>query len=289
MMKQLLRLAFSLVTILLISCKEEVRQDDPVVAEVNDTRLYASDLEGLVNRGTSPTDSLRVVKDFAENWVRQQLLLALAEKQLTPQQKDVEKQLREYRSSLLIYELESSMLREKLDTVVTPEEIDSYYQENQGNFELKENIVKVLYVKLAPETPQINRLRQLIRSDDDGVLEELEEYCAAYAVNYYLDRESWLYFNDLLKEIPIETYNQESYLRNNRYIELKTGDYMYFVRFIDFLVKESLSPLSLETERIRNIILNRRKLALVNEFQQEVFRKASEDGAFRINIETQGQ
>jgi hypothetical protein len=289
MMKRLLPLGFVLIIFALFSCQEKAKEGDAVVAEVNDARLYASDIEGIVNRGTSPEDSLRIVRDYAENWVRQQLLLDIAENRLTAEQKDVEKQLLDYRNSLLIYQLESSMLREKLDTVVSQEEIERYYQENQGNFELKENIVKVLYVKLAPETPQVNRLRQLIRSDDEGALAELEEYCAAYAVNYYLDRESWLYFNDLLKEIPIETYNQESYLRNNRFIELKSGDFIYFVRFIDFLVKESLSPLSLETDRIRNILLNRRKLTLVNQFQEEVFKEAVEKGSFRIHIEVPGQ
>ncbi|HRY98792.1 MAG TPA: hypothetical protein P5550_07020 [Bacteroidales bacterium] len=278
-----------LLSLVLVRCTDKASEQDPVIAEVGDHRLLASAVKGIVNRGTSPEDSLRIVRDFAENWVRQQLLLGIAEKRLTQDEKDVEKQLQEYRTSLLIYGLESSVIREKLDTLVSNEEIETYYRENQGNFELKENIVRVLYVKVSPETPQLNRLRQLLRSDDDGAILELEEYCAAYAVNYYLDKDSWLYFNDLLKEIPIETYNQESFLRNNRYIELRSGEYLYFVRFIDFLVRESLSPLSLETERIRNILLNRRKLALVNEFQQEVFRKAMEEGAFKIHIDENGQ
>lgn len=276
-------LLYIILLFILSSCNQRAEKERGIpVARVNQTTLYANDLSGIVPKDRTAEDSIRMTKDYIDNWVRQQLLLDLAEKSLTLTEKDVEKQLREYRRSLLIYELKSNVLKQRLDTMVSDQDIQEYYDENQGNFELKENIVKVLYVKLSPETPELNNLRRLIRSDDENARLELEEYCSAYAVNYFLGQDTWLYFNDLLKEIPIDTYNQESFLRNNRYLELKEESYLYFIRILDFRIRESVSPLSLEQDKIRNILINKRKINLINEFEQNVFDQALKDGEFEL-------
>lgn len=241
-------------------------------------------LKHLVPKGSSTEDSLRLSRDFIQTWVRRQLLLKEAEQQLPPEKKDVETQLQEYRRSLLIFALEEQFLKQALDTNVSEEEIKAYYDENQGNFELKENIVKVLYVKVRPETPDQNRLRTLLRQSeqDESALIELEEYAVAYASNYFLDPHTWLFFNDLLKEIPIQTYNQESFLQYNRNVEMEKEGYRYFVRFLDFRIREGVSPLALEEEKIRRILVNKRKINLIKTFEEEVYQNAVEQNGFEI-------
>jgi hypothetical protein len=149
---------------------------------------------------------------------------------------------------------------------------------------LKENIVKVLYVKVRPETPDQNRLRTLLRQSeqDESALIELEEYAVAYASNYFLDPNTWLFFNDLLKEIPIQTYNQESFLQYNRNVEMEKEGYRYFVRFLDFRIREGVSPLALEEEKIRRILVNKRKINLIKTFEEEVYQNAVEQNGFEI-------
>lgn len=283
-MSRFIPFSFVLTLSLLLACNgEEKGEEGKAVARINNSVLYESDLEGIIPPESSAEDSLRITKDFIDTWLRQELLLDMAEKSLTVKQKDVSEKLEEYRRSLLIYQLESSIIKQRLDTAVAEEEIEAYYEDNHGNFELKENIVRVLYVKVTPETPDLNRLRQLMRAgEQDDALVELEEYAVAYAANYFVDPNTWLYFNDLLKEIPLETYNQEVFLRNNRYLEKEADGYMYFVRFLDFRIREGVSPLSLERDRIQNIIINRRKLALLKEFEEELFQQAMEAGDFTV-------
>jgi hypothetical protein len=45
---------------------------------------------------------------------------------------------------------------------------------------------------------------------------------------------------------------------------------------------ESTSPLSLEVNRIRNMILNMRKQKLINRMQEEVFQEALKNKEFEI-------
>ncbi|HXC05762.1 MAG TPA: hypothetical protein VNZ86_13465, partial [Bacteroidia bacterium] len=190
------------------------------VARVNDSYLYQDQLQGIVSAGVSKEDSIKIVNNYITNWTREMLILAKAEANLTDEQKNVDKQLQAYRKSLLLYAYEKELVRQKLDTVVSETELEDYYQKNQNNFQLRDNIIKVLYVKVSKKAPQLAKLRNLYRSDQPKDREALQGYCHEFAENFYLDDNSWLLFDDLLKEIPIETYNKELFLRNNRFVEV---------------------------------------------------------------------
>ena len=125
------------------------------------------------------------------------------------------------------------------------------------------------------KSPHLDKLRVWYKSEDKRDKSALENYCRQYAENFYLDENAWLLFDDLLKEIPIQaTYNKEAFLQNNRFVEVADQDNLYFVNIKGFQIKNSISPLSFETENIRNIILNKRKLALIIKMKEEVEREA---------------
>jgi hypothetical protein len=145
---------------------------------------------------------------------------------------------------------------------------------------LKDNIVKVVYVKLPKNSAVISKVRMLYKSDNQNEKLELANLCQKFAVNSSLEDDSWFYFSDLLKEIPITTYNQEEYLNNHKYIEMQDSLYHYFLRIIGFKIKESTSPLSMEKENIRNIIINKRKLQLVEKMHKDIYLKAQTNNDF---------
>lgn len=258
------------------------RKDDDILARVHNKYLYASQVQGIISPGTPPLDSINIANNYINNWIRQQLLLHQAERSLSQSQKDFTKQLEDYRNSLIIYEYESDIIRKKLDTVVSMAEIRDYYEKNQANFELKENIVKASYVQIDSDSKELPKLRRLWQTGDDRSKREIERYCIQNGLNYSLWDDNWIYFNDLLKDIPIKTYNQESFLQYNRSIEVRDSDYIYLVEFRDFKIKESVAPLSMHEENIRKIILNRRKIELLQNLQNEIFENALNNNHFEI-------
>lgn len=258
------------------------KKDDNVLARVHNKYLYASDVQRIINPGTAPLDSINIVNNYINSWIRQQLLLYQAERSLTQSQKDFTKQLEDYRNSLIIYEYESDIIRKKLDTVVNMAEIRDYYEKNQTNFELKENIVKVSYVQLDSDSKELTKLRKLWQTNDSKSKRELEKYCIQNGLNYSLWDDNWVFFNDLLKDIPIKTYNQESFLQYNRSIEVRDSAYIYLVEFREFQIKESVAPLSMHEENIRKIIMNRRKIELLQNLQNEIFENALNNNQFEI-------
>ena len=263
--------------------KKEDNADERIkVARAFDYFLFQDDLLGIVPSGVSESDSLTITGNFIENWIRQKSVLHKAENNLDDEKKNVQRKLEEYRNSLLTYTYETELIRQKLDTIVSDEEIEKFYNQNRNNFELKNNIIKVIYLKLNKKSPKLNRAREWYKSNSAKDRTALQEYCHQYALNYFLDDDTWLLFDDLLKEIPIKTYDNEQYLQNNRNIEIEDSSNIYLVSIKGFMTKNSNSPLSFERNNIQTMIINQRKLALVEKMQQEAYDDARKSGDVEV-------
>jgi hypothetical protein len=268
-------------TLLLASCGGDDASKD-AVARVYDKYLYKSEVSRAVPYGLLPKDSAQIAQEYIDQWVRRNLVLRRAENNLTDEQKDVNQQIEDYRASLLIYAYERELVRQKLDTVVSETEIEAYYKSNPANFELKSNIIKLRYIKLPVSSPNGDKAGKWFNSSAQSDRNKLEQYCKMYAVNYLLDDANWLLFDDVLKEIPISDYSIEKFNRNQRNLDIKDKDYRYFVSVTGFLVKESSAPLSYEKTNIRNIILNKRKIKLIEQMQRDVYNDALNEKDFEI-------
>ncbi len=91
-------------------------------------------------------------------------------------------------------------------------------------------------------------------------------------------------FDDILKEVPIENYNTELLLKNNTNIELADSSFVYFLRIKAYKIKNSVSPLSFERDNIKNIIINKRKLQLIDEMKREVYNQALDNNDLEIFV-----
>lgn len=270
-----------IIAIAFCACTSNQNSKEEALARVYNKYLYVSDIQAVLPANASEKDSIEMLNEYIDNWIRQQLVITQAEKNLSKEEKDFSRQLEDYKNSLITFKYESKLISQKLDTSVTDDEILQYYEKNKSNFELKENIVKVVYVKI-PKNTSYTAARVLIRSDKPQDKKKLQDFCHKFAVNYYLDDQNWLLFNDILKEIPINTYNQEDYLKNNHVIEIQDSTFTYLLNIKGFMIKEGLSPLSFERNNIRDIIVNKRKLSLIENMKNDVYNNALKKGDFEI-------
>lgn len=284
-MKYLIRHSFFFTVLFIsISCsyfRKSDKEGKDAIARAFEYYLYNEDLQGVVPKGASKQDSISIVKNFIDNWFRQKVVLHKAESNLDEEKKDVEKKLLEYRNSLVTYAYETELIKQKLDTVVSEDEILSFYKNNQDNFQLKDNIIKVIYLKLNKKSPKLSKAKEWYKSSSTKDRQLLEDYCHQYALNYFLDDNTWLLFDDLLKEIPIKTYDKEQFLQNNRVVEIEDSTTVYLVNIKGFMIKNSISPLSFERNNIKTMINNQRKLKLIEEMEKQAF----EDAKKRNDVE----
>jgi len=252
------------------------------LARVGEKYLYPSDVKDIFPQKLLENDSLMILHNFIDKWIKKQLLLQKAELNLTDEQKNVSKQLDEYRSSLLIFKYEQSLIKQKLDTIIWPDEIEQYYLENSSNFLLDNTIVKALFIKLPVDAPNQNRLRQLYRSDKEADIQQLESYCYQYANKYDYFDDQWIPFTRIQIELPEEISNPERYLRYNRYIEQQDSSFKYYVDIRDYRAESEVAPLDYIENNIKSIILNKRKIQFINEMENDIYNDAMKRGDFLI-------
>jgi len=250
----------------------ETRKD--LIATVGKHSLYLEQVMNSVGDNVAVSDSAAVVNEFIQQWIREKVLLDKAELTLTSQERDKSALVNQYYNDLLIYEMEQKLLANRLDTSVDIASITAYYENNKKNFELKENIVRLRFFIIPTKVMNHDKLWERFKAGGEKNLNMLSRISELSNSNYFYQDSVWLSFNDVLKEIPITTYNQESYLNNHRLVRLEEKDYSYFVEILDFKVKHNTSPFDFEKDRIKDIIIHKRKVELLQQIEGEIVEEA---------------
>lgn len=263
--------------------KTETGQDKRL-AKVGEVKLNQSDLIGLFPIGTSKADSAEITNRYVNNWIRKQLLITKARQAVKIDEAEIERKLLDYRYDLIAYEFEKDYIRKNLDTTVSEDEIKAYYEKNPANFELKQNIVKALLVKIAQDTTKRKEtLKALLLTNDKKEALKLKEYCVKYAPRYSLNDSTWVDFEDLVRESPFQQIvNKTDFIRQNTFAESVEKDAVYYLRIKEYKLSNQASPMPFVRDRIVNMIVNQRKVQLAKKLEQAVFEEAKKNKGFEV-------
>ncbi len=257
-------------------------KNEKPVARAYSYYLYPSDLDDIVPKGVSTNDSIELVTNYINNWVSQKILLQKAEDNLSEDNKNFSEQIQQYRNSLLIFAYESELLRQKLDTVVSLDEIEKYYSENKDNFDLRDNIVQVTYVIAPKNHPDLGGLKKLLQGPFDINIQDIMNISQHNKFDLYVGKDKWMSFYDLLQKIPISIDNTDDFLKKNKFFEVNDNEKSYLVVIYKYMARESSSPLEFEKDNIRAVIINKRKAELLKKMQEDLFSDAEKSNKFEI-------
>ncbi len=245
-----------------------------VVAKINNSELSKNDVLSLMPKNISKNDSIAYLNKLINNWASNQVFYQQALNYLNDDEINIDKEIENYKKELIAYKFETKLIFEKLDTVITQQQIEEYYNANADNFMLKNNIVKVLYIKTPSVIPNFEKLKKLCYATSQKDLLQLKEMCIQYANNYYMNDNTWLLFDDLknemyqLKDVPEYT------IQAGKTFEFTDERNFYFLKIIDVKSKNTASPLNFEKNNIRNMLINQRKQTLITAIKKDFFDKA---------------
>jgi hypothetical protein len=269
----------SAIVFLLSSCNLiDKNQGESPIARVGEKYLFAKDIIDEIPEGLSYEDSLAMVNLITDNWVNEILMIQKAELNLGNELINFEKQLEKYRKTLLIYTYENQYIIQNLDTNITEEEILKYYNENIDDFELKDNIVRVNYIITNLSTPNLDKVSKWFKSSKEEDIKRMKDFCRKYALQCFESDSSWISFTEFKTKVPIESFNDELLLKSKRFVEFSDTAMAYFVEFKDYKIKETSSPLMFEKDKIKSILLNRRKVDLLRKLREGIYQEALERG-----------
>jgi hypothetical protein len=270
----------------LIRMKKNNRDSDDSrkpLARVDQVYLYADELSGIVPSSASKEDSAARISSYVNSWIRKQLLLNEAAKNIDINEAEVERKVLDYRYSLIGYEFQNFYIKKNLNDSVSWDEIETYYKSHLDNFILKQNIVQGTYIKVPKTAPRIQRVKELMFSKKSKDITELKSYCLSFTAAYQLPDSSWIEFDKLAANSPLaEIPNKIQFLRNYSYYETNDQNFLYFLKLDAYKISDNVSPLEFVEEDIKNIILNKRKVELAKKLEDEVYENAVKRKDFEV-------
>lgn len=271
------------VSIALTACSQN--KDRILLAQVGNYKLYLDDIPVEKIQPAQDEDSIARLYRFVNSWAEEKVLMIYAENEMVlGKNEEIDKLIETYRRNLIQFELERTWLNEYRDTLVSAHEIESYYKQNKDNFLLRNNIVKIRYIKLRNDLKpvEINKVQFWLNNPGTRNDSLLRNFAEEKAENFYLE-DQWLFYSDLLKEVPLATdVNQQRFLQTNRNVQLKEEDYIYMIYFVDYKIKDEISPLELEKENIEKYILIKRKSEWISNKRRTLIEEAHEKGSIQL-------
>ena len=256
------------------------------IASVGDEKLYIEDVQALFTGDITPEDSLKLLQSYVDQWIKHQLKIQGAEITSPEEEEQVNRMVNDYRNSLLIYQYERKYIEEHLDTLITREEINEYYQSQADEFKLTSPLIKGLVVRFPVGFRQEGQMRIMASSGKKERLQDLIDICIKnnFAYREFID---WTDLSELTASLPRLT-NQENarILTGQPPFEVTQGNNRYFVVITDFLREGSPVPLERSVETIRTMIVTKRKQALLNQLEDSLYSAALAKREITIQIDT---
>jgi hypothetical protein len=254
-----------------------------IIARANEIYLYEDEVSGLVPKDISSSDSTIMITKYVDSWVKKQLMIERASKELEFDEANIERKVLDYRYALMVHEFEKYYINQHLDKQISEEEINSYYNEKFENFILRQNIIRCLFAEVPVEAPQIADFRKLIRSYPETDLEEIQSYCYRFASKSSLESELWLNFDEVIANTPVANIQDKvTFLKNNSYVEVSNENNYYFIRLLDYKISDQISPLEYIRDDIESILINKKKIDLRKQLEEDIYNSAIKNNEFQI-------
>ena len=259
-----------------------VLHDDEVVARVGDSKLYKSELEKVIPDLISPEDSARLAARYIYSWAMDRLYSQVAERELSKTEIDVSQELEAYRLSLVKYRYEQRYIADRLDTLVTAEQIEEYYKAHQEDFSIKRPLLKVRFLDIMKDSPSRDRILKLMQADDYNELQQLDTLARTSALRYFDNSDTWMDAADIAREFGMDYQSMLSRMSNSM-IKVEPEDRGdMIVAYVCDILRSGTAPIDYCSSSIRDIIISTRKHELVKGLEQDLLDNALESKQFVI-------
>lgn len=252
------------------------------IARVNDSFLYEEDIEKLLTANTSPEDSTLIVNNYINRWATQQLLIGQAKINLTPEElEQYDKLVREYRVDLLTEAYKNVIVDKQLDSIITEQEYQEFYQNNKENFRQKDMLVKMRYVQLPLNYDGLPAVKDKLNRYNEKDKASLNSHNYQFISSNFNDS-VWINKNVLLSVLPVIKDNREQVLKKSNFSQLQDSLGVYLVKIENVLYPNDTAPFSYVKPTLKQIILNKRKLELIKKLETDITKDAIETNNFEI-------
>lgn len=253
------------------------------IARVGESYLFQDDIVDLVPKGTSKKDSIAIVKSFIDRWATQKLLFEAAQRNIGKDKvSEFSALIDQYKVDLYTKDYIESLVIRQIDTVVTEVQIEEYYAKNKQYFKNSSELVKLRYINLVKENPKFAKIKSKFSSFTKKDRKELEQLAVQFK-SYAFNDSIWVDINQVYEKIPfINLENKQKYISSGINFQYPDSTTVWLVKVNNVLPKDSPTPLEFLKPTIKQIIINNRKLDLINTIEKEITNDAIKDNKYEI-------
>lgn len=266
----------------LICCQKPEAKPE-AVARVEQSYLYKSDLKDLIPPGTSKQDSVVIVRNFIDRWASQKLLIKAAEVNLGKEKKNnFDALIKQYKSDLYTKAYIEEIVNRSIDTVVSETELKKYYDENKDNFRTNGTLVRLRFINIPKDHPKFSTIRSKFLDFRKSDRKFWDTYQMQFK-NSALNDSVWVDMGQIYRRLPfINPENRDKYITAGIAFEKPEGNNTYLVKVRDVIDKNQVSPYQYLKPTLVQVILNRRKLELIRQFEKEITDDAIKNEKYEI-------
>ena len=246
-----------------------------LIARAENHYLYLSDIQKKFNGFDSKEDSMIKVQSFINNWARKKImfeksLVNLPEAQLS----DLNLLVDDYKSNLFTTTYKESVIKSIIDTIIDPNAIITFYVNNKSNFKLKEPLYRIKYLSFPLDNVDGRQIIKSFKRFEERDIEFLDSLSFQFS-NYFMADSIWMKKREIYGKVNlVKADNQEIYLKKTKYYEVKDTLELYLFQLVERLDRNEIAPLSHIESTIKNIVLNRRKIEFLRNFDNEILQDA---------------
>jgi hypothetical protein len=268
----------------LMSCRaiSSFLSEEETVAEVGTERLYRSELNKLIPKGIAIEDSIRLARQYINTWASDLVFQKIAEEQLSKAEKDVTKELEDYRKSLLKYRYEQLYVNERLDTAVSEDMIEEYYVSHEDRFILQRPVVRARFLLISSDSPSLGKIRKKMASDEVADLVEADSLAYSSALKFMTWDNRWIDISVLAREFGTD-YSSVVGGMNGKWVEKTDTTGLVSLAYVAEIVRSGqMAPIEYCTPMIKDMIISARKQSLITTLEQDLLKDARESGKLVI-------
>lgn len=276
---------------LLTACQELPRyfSDEELLAKVGDKELVADELRRSIPSGLTEADSSAYAHVFVDRWVRRQLKIREAEQLFSSAVADIDRQVEEYRQSLLVRKLDQFYVDRMVDTTFTAEEVESYYNTHKSDFKLDRTLVKGCVVRVPKSYRQRSRLKELMASKQEARQQDFRDICLKqeFRMNDYAAE--WVDWNDFLSQLPtVRSASYDALLTKSGVQEMSDQSAYYYFRIDEVRRAGEAAPIEEVRPTIRRILFNGRQQQVIRDHEEQLYQTSLETGDIRLYTPSEG-
>ena len=270
----------AIVCLNMMSCDvfERKTSHERIVISAFGETLSIDKLSTRIPDAMSIEDSTLMAERIIEGWIREHVLLAEVEKNISEFNHDFEADVTAYRNALLVSHFESRYVASRLDGKVEETEIETFHNDHAELFLLQEHMVRAVYIQLPGKETQLDSVRVWLEESDSLSIPKLEQWCIEHGAHFALDFDYWWFLSDLLDQIPMQIYRVEDQLRQRKVIEFTDDNKRYLLRILEHQFKDLPSPIGIARERIVDLILQERRRTLLEDLRDDLVKEAWAQG-----------